>query len=55
MLQRTNTLKSVTHQDDREKVELFFSCRKLKDLDTFSKSDPKLTLFRKIHGTKDDW
>ena len=24
----------------KEKIEIFISCRKLKDLDTFSKSDP---------------
>ncbi len=28
--------------DDRENVELFLSCRNLSDLDTFSKSDPKV-------------
>ena len=32
--------------DDREKIEIFLSGRKLKNLDTFSKSDPyvKVTL-----------
>jgi hypothetical protein len=33
--------------DDREKVELFISCRGLKDMDTFSKSDPQVTVYFK--------
>ena len=28
--------------DDKEKIELFISCRSLKNLDTFSKSDPQV-------------
>jgi hypothetical protein len=32
---------------DREKIEVFFSCRKLKNKDVFSKSDPKLSFFQK--------
>lgn len=32
-----------------EKIELFISCRNLKDLDVFSKSDP----YVKIHFRKD--
>ena len=30
--------------DDREKIELFLSGRKLKNLDTFSKSDPYINV-----------
>lgn len=33
---------------DSEKVELFFSCRNLLDMDTFSKSDPKLSLYQQL-------
>jgi hypothetical protein len=36
---------SPTDLDAREKVELFFSGRKLADLDTFSKSDPQVILY----------
>lgn len=35
---------------DSQKVELFFSCRNLLDLDTFSKSDPRLTLYQQVQG-----
>lgn len=45
---RTSTIRDIAHEDDREKVEIYFSCRKLKDMDTFSKSDPKLLLSRKV-------
>ena len=31
--------------DDYQKIEIFISCRKLKDLDTFSKSDSRVTVF----------
>lgn len=48
LYQRTSTVRTISHEDDREKVELFFSCRKLKDMDTFSKSDPNLLLSRKV-------
>jgi hypothetical protein len=30
----------LPNQDDREKIEIFISCRSLANLDTFSKSDP---------------
>ena len=33
--------------EDRDSVELFFSCRKLADLDITSKSDPQVRLFYK--------
>ena len=29
---------------DREKIELYFQCKNLKDMDTFSKSDPQLVV-----------
>ena len=35
------------YQDDRQKIEIFVSCRSLKDLDTFSKSDPQVILYLK--------
>ena len=35
--------------EDKETVELFFSCRNLKDKDIFSKSDPILTLKKQIN------
>jgi Ca2+-dependent lipid-binding protein len=38
--------------EDKEQVELFFSCRKLLDLDTMSKSDPQVRLYYK---TKVGW
>lgn len=31
--------------DDFQKIELFISCRKLKDLDVFSKSDPRVIVY----------
>lgn len=31
--------------DEFQKIELFLSCRKLKDLDVFSKSDPRVIVF----------
>lgn len=37
-------------QDDRETIELFISCRNLKDLDVFSKSDPKVRVFYTFQG-----
>jgi len=33
-------------------VELFFSCRGLKDKDFFGKSDPQLTLYKNVIGDK---
>lgn len=35
-------------EEDKEKVELFISCRKLKDLDTLSKSDPQVRLYEQV-------
>lgn len=35
-------------QDDREKIEMFVSCRSLKNCDTFSKSDPQV-IFKVKH------
>ena len=34
----------------KERVNLFVSGRKLKNLDTFSKSDPKCLLFEQLDG-----
>lgn len=36
--------------DDKEVVELFFSCRNLKNKDLIGKSDPILRLYRHIDG-----
>jgi len=36
---------------DHEKVELYISCRKLKNLDVFSKSDPQVRLYTKDKGS----
>ena len=36
--------------DDQETVELFFSCRALKDADLVGKSDPQLTLEKHVEG-----
>lgn len=36
--------------DDHETVELFFSCRNLKDADIIGKSDPQLTLEKHVEG-----
>lgn len=36
-----------TFQDDREKVELYFSARKLTNKDTFSKTDPIFFIYYK--------
>ena len=36
--------------DDREKIELYLSCRKLKDLDVLSKSDPFIKVFLTFRG-----
>jgi Ca2+-dependent lipid-binding protein len=40
--------------DEHEFVELFFSCRNLIDLDTFSKTDPYLKLYER-KNVKTDW
>ena len=47
-IDRSDTIRAVTHDDDREKVEIYFSCRKLKKLDVFSESDPRIILYRKV-------
>ena len=31
--------------DDSQKIEIFLACRQLKDLDTFSKSDPRVVVY----------
>ena len=36
--------------ENREKVEIFFKCEGLKKMDTFSKSDPRITLLEKREG-----
>lgn len=36
--------------EDSESVELFFSCRNLKDMDLIGKSDPQLTLEKHVEG-----
>jgi len=33
-------ISTVTHNDDREEIELYVSCRNLRNMDTFSKTDP---------------
>ena len=38
--------------EDMEKVELFFSCRNLIDMDTFTKSDPQIRLYQR---TQQGW
>ena len=38
--------------DDREKVELYFSCRKLLNKDTFSKTDPQLFISYRTQKNK---
>ena len=30
----------MVEQEDREQIEIFVSCRSLRDMDVFSKSDP---------------
>ena len=40
----------LPYNDDRETIELFISCRNLKDLDVFSKSDPKVKVFYSFQG-----
>jgi len=42
----------ITTDTDREKVELYLSCKKLKNLDGFSKSDPQVKLYHKVN---DQW
>ena len=44
------SMNSSSMMDDKEVVELFFSCRNLKDADIIGKSDPILRLFRHIDG-----
>lgn len=39
----------VENRPDTTKVQLFISCRKLKDVETFSKSDPFVEVFQKTH------
>ena len=39
-------------QDDREKIEIYVSCRSLKDMDTFSKSDPQVIMYTKGKNQK---
>ena len=39
-----------SEESDHEVVELFLSCRNLSDLDTFSKSDPKVKVHYKFRG-----
>lgn len=41
---------SQSFMDDRETVELFFSCWNLKDQDIIGKSDPQLTLEKHVDG-----
>ena len=38
---------SIGMRDDREKVEIFFSARNLKNKDTMSKTDPIMYVFTK--------
>jgi hypothetical protein len=38
--------------DDSEPIELFFSCRGLKDLDITNKSDPKVNVYYKEKKTE---
>lgn len=35
---------------DSEKVEIYVSCRKLKNMDFFSKSDPEVRLYTQAKG-----
>ena len=39
----------VENRNDVAKVQLFISCRKLKDVETFSKSDPFVEVFEKTN------
>ena len=34
------------------KIQLFISCRQLKDIDKMSKSDPFVEIFKKTHQTE---
>ena len=45
-----NTSLNVSNLEDKESVELFFSCRNLKDMDFIGKSDPLLILYKHIEG-----
>ena len=45
-----NTSLNVSNLEDKETVELFFSCRNLKDMDFIGKSDPLLVLYKHIEG-----
>jgi len=38
---------AMAAQEPGEKIQIFISCRKLKDMDTFSKSDPQVHVFLK--------
>ncbi len=51
-MENTNSKQQSFVMDDKETVELFFSCRGLKDMDYIGKSDPILTLKKHIHGNK---
>lgn len=46
-MQNTNYMPGNTFADDREKVELYFSARKLINKDTFSKTDPIFFIYYK--------
>ena len=43
-----NVATTFLEEEDKEKIELFISCRKLKDLDTLSKSDPQVRLYEQV-------
>ena len=43
-----NQQPTFLEEEDKEKVELFVACRKLRDLDTLSKSDPQVRLFEQV-------
>ena len=43
-----NQQPTFLEEEDKEKVELFIACRKLRDLDTLSKSDPQVRLFEQV-------
>ena len=45
----------LTDDQVGQKVELYISCRKLKDLDTFSKSDPQVRLYIKENPAAASW
>ena len=44
------SMNSSSMQEDKETVELFFSCRNLRNADIVGKSDPILRLFRHVDG-----